>query len=420
MFLLTEDGRNKLRVKAPPWSQPLLRPCRYKGAKSGRGAGKSHFFAEKLVSKAARNPDWPFICLREVQKSIKLSSKRLIESKINSLGVSHLFDVQRDQIYHKGGEGLIAFQGLQDHTADSIKSLEGFKVAWVEEAQSISERSLRLLRPTMRSGSELWFSWNAEFPEDPVEELFADADSDDDMELVSISWRDNPYFPEELIKEMERDRRIYSDQMWRHVWEGEYITSDMGEVFKWQWFREYDKLPEGKPDMVVHSWDTAYKKDAHNDPSACTVWYIFGTNAYLVHVFNEKMEYPELKKRIRFMHLQYPADIILIEDKASGQSLIQEFRETGELPVTAIMPEGDKVSRASSSTDIIESGHVYRPARATWLSMYKKQLARFSFSKELQKKQNDDMVDSTSQFLNWWKSQGMGNWAAQMKRIYGQ
>ena len=93
----------------------------------------------------------------------------------------------------------------------------------------------------MRSGSELWFSWNPEFPEDPVEELFAF--DDDEMVCVTVNWNDNPYFPEELRGEMERDRRIYPPQMWEHIWNGAYVTGDMGEVFKWNWFKPYGLPP---------------------------------------------------------------------------------------------------------------------------------------------------------------------------------
>lgn len=403
-----------LRFDTPAWAEPLLKPVRYKGARGGRGSGKSWFFGTELVATCAAYPDVSAVCIREVQKSIRLSSKRLIEQKIIDLGLSHLFDITQVEIRHKNGPGLITFQGMQDHTADSIKSLEGFKIAWVEEAQSLSTRSLRLLRPTLRSGSQLWFSWNPEFPEDPIEELFAQPD--DDMVCVTVNWNDNPYFPEELRGEMERDKRIYSPQMWEHIWNGAYITGDMGEVFKWSWFKPYMQAPAaGK---IVHSWDTAYKAQDHNDPSACTVWLIDGESAYLLHVLNERMEYPELKKRMHQMALDYPPDMVLIEDKASGQSLLQELRLENSFPLHAIEPTGDKITRASACTDIIEQGKVYVPNQAEWLNEYKKQLTRFSFSKELQKNQHDDMVDSTSQFINWWRTQSYGMWNEQIKRIF--
>ena len=131
------------------------------------------------------------------------------------------------------------------------------------------------------------------------------------------------------------------------------------------------------------------------------------------------MEYPELKKRIESLAIQFPPDFVLIEDKASGQSLLQELRMTAKYPLVSINPLGDKITRASACTDIIEAGKVFIPEQAKWLHEYKKQLTRFSFDKELQKKQHDDMVDSTSQFINWWRGQSYGTWGDEIRKVYG-
>jgi microcystin-dependent protein len=140
--------------------EPLLAPARYKGVYGGRGSGKSHFFGELLVETCQAERGTLAVCIREAQRTLAQSSKRLIESKIASLGLGHQFKLFSDKI-ETPGDGLIIFRGMQDHTADSIKSLEGFKIAWVDEAQSLSARSLALLRPTIRAeDSELWASWN--------------------------------------------------------------------------------------------------------------------------------------------------------------------------------------------------------------------------------------------------------------------
>jgi len=411
-----------LKPVTPQWAVPLLAPRRYKGARGGRGSGKSWFFAQEAVVRCAAYPDTSVVCIREVQKSIKLSSKRLIENTIQKLEVSHLFDVLASEIRCKNGKGLIVFQGMQDHTSDSIKSLEDFQIAWVEEAQSISERSLRLLRPTMRSGSELWFSWNPELDDDPIEQLFAQPD--DGMVVVDVNYWDNPFFPQELREEMERDKRLYSPQMWEHIWEGKYITGDMGEVFRWSWFKEHQyAAPYHGFERIVCSWDTAYKAQEHNDPSACTVWGIKKNHAYLLFVLNERMEYPALKKSvIDIAHLFTTGGTlptVLIEDKASGQSLLQDLRAETILPVIDIPVTGDKVTRAAACTSLIEAGRVFVPSSAEWLADYRKQLIRFSFDKELLKKQHNDMVDSTSQFLNWWQGGGSSNEVSAMREFYG-
>jgi phage terminase large subunit len=139
---------------------PLLAPSRYKGAYGGRGSGKSHFFGELLVETCQAERGTLAVCIREAQRTLAQSSKRLIESKIAALGLGHQFKIFSDKI-ETPGDGIVIFRGMQDHTSESIKSLEGFRIAWVDEAQNLSARSLSLLRPTIRAkGSELWASWN--------------------------------------------------------------------------------------------------------------------------------------------------------------------------------------------------------------------------------------------------------------------
>lgn len=126
-----------LHIQTPEIFLPLLEPARYKGAHGGRGSGKSHFFGEMLIERSIMEKT-DAVCVREVQKSLKQSVKKLLESKIESLNAGAYFDVLDAQINAKNG-GLIMFQGMQNHTAESIKSLEGFDIAWVEEAQSLSQ-----------------------------------------------------------------------------------------------------------------------------------------------------------------------------------------------------------------------------------------------------------------------------------------
>jgi len=149
-----------LKIPTARIFEPLLSTGRYKGLYGGRGSGKSHFFGELLVETCQAERGTLAVCIREAQRTLAQSSKRLIESKIANLGLGHRFKVYSDKI-ETPGDGIVIFRGMQDHTAESIKSLEGFKIAWIDEAQNLSARSLSLLRPTIRSeGSELWASWN--------------------------------------------------------------------------------------------------------------------------------------------------------------------------------------------------------------------------------------------------------------------
>lgn len=209
---------------------PLIDPARYKGAFGGRGSGKSQFFADLMVATAIRKPGFRGLCCREVQKSLKESAKRLIESKIQAHGLGKLFEVQSSEIKTPGG-GLIVFAGLQDHTSESIKSYEGFDVAWIEEAQTVSERSLNLLRPTIRSpGSEIWASWNPRHKNDAIDKMLRGEELPTGAVVVRANWDANPWFPPELEQERLDCLRMQPEQ-YNHIWEGDYVTVSEGAYF---------------------------------------------------------------------------------------------------------------------------------------------------------------------------------------------
>ena len=220
----------ELRIKTPPWVLPLLQPARYKGAWGGRGSGKSHAFAEALIERSATQKT-DAVCIREVQKSLSQSVKKLLELKIEEMALGHLFEIQQAVILSKLG-GRITFAGMQNHTAESIKSLEGYDVAWVEEAQSLSQRSLDLLRPTIRKpGSELWFSWNPNLDTDPVDALLRGETPPPDARVVKANYRDNPWLPQVLADELAYDQRRDPDKF-AHVWLGEYQRNSEARVFR--------------------------------------------------------------------------------------------------------------------------------------------------------------------------------------------
>ena len=221
----------ELTINTPRWALPLLQPSRYKGVWGGRASGKSHVMAENLVEAMVLDADLRAVCIREVQKSLKFSVKQLVEDKIKAMGVGHLFDVQSVEIRRRGGDGVCIFQGMQDHTADSIKSLEGFRIAWVEEAQSLSEKSLRLLRPTMRApGAEIWFSWNPDQPDDAVDAFLRGKESPEGAIVIPANWQDNPWLPEEMRAEIAHDRKG-DPETYAHVWLGEYNTRSDAQIF---------------------------------------------------------------------------------------------------------------------------------------------------------------------------------------------
>ena len=221
----------KLKIETPEWAEPLLEPARYKGIYGGRGSGKSHERGEALIEKHLMNPNANAVCIREVQKSLDQSMKKLLEDKIQAFDVGHHFTVQESKIKSKYGDGQMIFQGMQNHTAESIKSLEGYDTALIEEAQGISQRSLDLLRPTIRKpDSEIWAIWNPRFESDPIDVLLRGDNPPPNSTVIQVNYMDNPWFPEVLREEMEYDMGRDIDK-YRHVWLGGYVQNTEKRVF---------------------------------------------------------------------------------------------------------------------------------------------------------------------------------------------
>ena len=219
-----------LIIDAPSVFKPLERPSRYKAAYGGRGSGKSWRFASAVVEQCLLKPGSRIVCIREVQKTLNQSAKALIEAKIQEFGVGSQFRVLFERI-ETPGDGLIIFVGMQDQNAESIKSLEGYDVAWVEEAQTLSARSLAMLRPTIRrDGSELWFTWNPRRRSDPVDEFFRGEKAPDNAIIVKANFNENPFFPEVLEEERKLDFSRYPDR-YEHVWLGGYAKAFEGAYF---------------------------------------------------------------------------------------------------------------------------------------------------------------------------------------------
>jgi len=308
-----------LNIATPRVFLSLLEPDkRYRGVWGGRGSGKSHFFAELLIERAIVTPGLRAVCLREVQKSLKESAKRLLEDKIQSMGVGSLFEVQADCIKTPGG-GIIIFQGLQDHTSESIKSLEGFRVAWVEEAQTISERSLELLRPTMRSESEMWFSWNPRNANDPVDKLLRGTTQPDRSVVIRANYSDNPFFPQELDEERLFDERHNRDR-YGHIWLGDYEPAAIGAIWDRLTLHQGRRDTAPRLERIVVAIDPAVSSEAGSDENGIVVC---GRgedgNGYVIDDMSVKGSPRQWAERAIAAYDRHDADAIVIEVNQGGE-----------------------------------------------------------------------------------------------------
>lgn len=192
----------------------------------GRGKGASWSVARLLLLRGMLEPYF-FPCVREVQKTIKYSVKKLLDDQIKNLGLDWFYKSTDNEI--KGINGtLFAFFGLHDYNSDNIKSLEGADWCWVAEAQSISRKSMNILRPTIRKeGSKIVWDFNPRYATDPI---WLDYIINDDpyAKVLWLNWKDNPWFTKALNQEREADYNRNQEEA-EHIWEGK-IRAD-GDKF---------------------------------------------------------------------------------------------------------------------------------------------------------------------------------------------
>lgn len=257
----------------------ITTPKRFKVAIGGRGSGKSQSFSDIMLMKAITER-CKIGCFREFMNSLDDSVFSLMREEINRLGMNH-YAVGMRQILLNGYEPFV-FKGLA-RNIESVKSLHGCKYFWIEEAQTISEESLRVLTPTLRSAnSEIWLTGNPRSSEDAFSQRFInpfetalarDGYYEDDLHIVvKINWRDNPWFPDVLNQERLRDREELSDAEYRHIWEGEHLDEIENSIIKPEWFNAaidaFEKLGIKPSGSIVASFDPA---DSGPDAKAIAV-----------------------------------------------------------------------------------------------------------------------------------------------------
>ncbi len=230
LILLSQNKLN-IRVEFPEIFKFLLEPHRYHVCYGGRASGKSFQTARALILAALSRKE-RILCAREVQRSLRDSVHRLLSDQIEALGLSRYFDLTRDEIRCLATGSTFIFTGLASNTVESIKSLEGSTICWVEEAQTVSERSWSLLIPTIRApGSQFYITMNPELDTDPTYVRFVkNARYLDDCVSKLINFPDNPFFPEVLRPEMERLKKADPDQ-YLHIWEGGCVTHTDANCF---------------------------------------------------------------------------------------------------------------------------------------------------------------------------------------------
>lgn len=260
-----------MTIQLPKWSECLFdESARYIAVKGGRGSGKSRSVATALNLRAAAKP-LRILCVREIQKSIRDSSKRLLDDDAERNGLAGFYTSLETEIRGANGS-LFLFSGLRNN--DSLKSLEGIDVCWVEEAQSISRTSLDTLIPTIRKpGSQLIFTWNPKLETDPIEEMFNRADPPPNTRLQTVNYVDNPWFPDVLKSEADYDLKR-DPEKYNHVWMGGYLRNSESRVFR-NWTVEEFEAPADALFRLGADWGFA------SDPSVLVRCHIVGRKLFI-------------------------------------------------------------------------------------------------------------------------------------------
>jgi phage terminase large subunit len=261
-----------LTIQLPKWSECLFdESARYIAVKGGRGSGKSRSVATALNLRAAAKP-LRILCVREIQKSIRDSSKRLLDDDAERNGLSSFYTSLETEVRGANGS-LFLFAGLRSNI-DSIKSMEGIDICWVEEAQSVSKTSLETLIPTIRKpGSQIIFTWNPKHETDPIEEMFGRDDLPPDTRLKTVNYVDNPWFPDVLQKEADYDLKR-DPEKYNHVWMGGYLRNSESRVFR-NWTVEEFEAPADALFRLGADWGFA------SDPSVLVRCHIVGRKLYI-------------------------------------------------------------------------------------------------------------------------------------------
>lgn len=335
-----------IRVDIPEAFRELFQPARYKAFHGGRGSAKSHSFGAALLIEAARTP-LRILCAREVQKSIKDSVYQLLRDKIAAMKLQDHFSILSNEIRGKNGSQFV-FAGLGDMTTDQIKSMEGLDRVWVEEAQTISERSLEILIPTIRKpGSELWFSWNPRNASDPVDQRFRGLVTPENSIIRQVNYDDNRFFPDELRKEMEFDRLAVPDRF-AHIWLGDYEPTAIGAIWDRQTLHEGRITKAPTMERIVVAVDPAVTNHSGSDDHGIVVAGIGADQrGYVLDDVTIGGTPRQWAERAIATYDRYSADAVVIEVNQGGDMVRHTLTSIRpELPIIEVRATRGKHVRA--------------------------------------------------------------------------
>lgn len=242
--------KQQLAATFPPIFEPFLtKKARWKVCYGGRGGGKTESIAKALLLLGKQQP-LRVLCCRETMSSIKQSSHQALAAMVGILGLETYYTIERDRIFGplvdikdpvtgavKKKRTEFFFIGLRDLNVSAVKSYFDIQIAWIEEAQTVSRHSLRILEPTIRraqgsdpaSPSEIWVSFNPTYEHDAIYQLTLDPPKD--SIIIPMNWRDNPWFDASGLRQSMEEMRRRNPEEFQHVWEGQCLRYWEGQIY---------------------------------------------------------------------------------------------------------------------------------------------------------------------------------------------
>ena len=372
----------------------------------GRGGGKSvtlSYFAilECLKSRIR------FYVVRKIDKSKTNSTYSLIKRLLSDNGfLPYVVQISQDRMLFSNGSELL-FEGVSERTIDNLRSADNVRYFWFDEAHDIKEEIIRVLIPSIRAeDSQIILSLNPQKSDDFVYKEFIKGADEDYSVAIRVNYSDNPFFPKVLQRDRLKDLEVLPRDIYLHIWEGE--TNDYNDlsVINTDLIGFFDNEKEHSYKYIVLSIDTATSVKNGADYSVIGVFGLtLESEVHLIHLNRGRYDFHALLVQIKNTYeiarelTKKTPNLILIEAKANGISVIQELQRTTNLRVKGINPMSDKLSRVVNDflpfidkLKLPMKNNIYN----AWISDYLKECKSFRADN---KHEHDDMIDSTSQAL---------------------
>lgn len=338
----------------------------------GRGGGKSDQLTIYFILQALTQKNINILILREFARSNAASLLANFRKWIKSYGLSDIFTEKKEPLLKIKATSIfcaltgtkIIFAGVNDNTVMSLKSYSNIKYCWVEEANYLTENTFRILSPTIRAnGSQILMSLNPNDPEEFVwRELIQKRDKDPLLYVRRVNYDENPYFPEVLKLERERDFKTLPRDLYRHIWEGEPSNYNEMQVIDTARFGRFDDTKKQKNNYskIILTIDSAFSQKASADYSVVSAWGRIGDEVHLFRLERGHWDFNTLLNMLKSLYFWVSENYgtpqrILIEKKASGQSLIQEVQRLTSLQISPVVPTTDKFTRLTEVIAYLDS-----------------------------------------------------------------